>query len=60
MGLSIYIIWDVVNSLCVGKGQGRESLNENSRKREVIRLFIFHIVSPRLQQTSMILIKPFY
>ena len=45
--------------VCVGGGGGGggESLNENSNKREVFRLFIFHIVSPILQQTGMTFIK---
>ena len=38
-------------------GEGAEgSLNENSSKREVFRLFIFRIVSPIFQQTSIILL----
>ena len=48
-------IWDMVNSfcLCVCGGGGGEldgSDTEKSSKREIFRLFIFHIVPPIFQQ----------
>ena len=46
--------------VCVCVRKEGEGLNENSSNREVFRLFIFHIVSPILQQTSMIFIRSFY
>ena len=61
---------EIHGSIYMGYGQqflwrgegvaGGGSLNEKSSKREVFRLFIFHIVSQILQQTSMIFIKLFY
>ena len=62
-------IWGIVNSFCVcvcvcacvrvcggGGGRRRGGSKKNSSKIEVFRLFIFRIVSPILQETSMILL----
>ena len=56
-------IWNIVNSFCVcvyggwvgGGGGKRGSLNENSSKREVFRLFIF---MPRHKKWRGIMLYP--
>ena len=49
-------MWDMVNSLCVCGGGG---VLTKRAAREVFRLFIFHTVSPILQQTLVKLLISF-